>query len=266
MRTLITGLGEVVSGDIAAPLLDADSILIEDGRIAAVGRGLDEDADVVIDGKGSDRVPGPHRLPRPPRVRRLDAAPAHDRLHRVRAARRRDVDDLGRRGPPAGPPQGHRRAEGARHRRRPRVRQRPPGRRQGPRRRPDPRARPRGAGLRRPRRGRRQPDRRGRPGLGEDGRPGGADARLGSRARHGLDVPHRRPVDRRVERDPRRRRPRGAPGHRRPHQRRHDRAPRRRHRAARRQRDGDRDRPLRQRPGGAARDRAGARERRARTA
>ena len=40
MRTLITGLGEVVSGDIAAPLLDADSILIEDGRIAAVGRGI----------------------------------------------------------------------------------------------------------------------------------------------------------------------------------------------------------------------------------
>jgi hypothetical protein len=31
MRTLVTGLGEVVSGDIGGPLLDADSILIEDG-------------------------------------------------------------------------------------------------------------------------------------------------------------------------------------------------------------------------------------------
>ena len=58
MRTLITGLGEVVSGDIAAPLLDADSILVEDGRITAVGRGIDEDADVVIDGKGATAFPG----------------------------------------------------------------------------------------------------------------------------------------------------------------------------------------------------------------
>ena len=119
------------------------------------------------------------------------------------------------------------------------------------------------ARLRRAGRGGRQPDRRGRPGLGEDGRPGGADARLGAAARHGVDVPHRRPVDRRVERDPRGRRARGAARHRRPHQRRHDRPPRRRHRAAGRERDGDRDRPLRQRPGGAPRDRARARDRRA---
>ena len=76
MRTLITGLGEVVSGDIAAPRLDADSILIEDGRIAAIGRGLDEDADVVIDGKGATAFPGLIDSHVPPGVRRLDAAPA----------------------------------------------------------------------------------------------------------------------------------------------------------------------------------------------
>jgi enamidase len=58
MRTLITGLGEVVSGDIAAPLLDADSILIEDGRFAAIGRGLDEEADTVIDARGATAFPG----------------------------------------------------------------------------------------------------------------------------------------------------------------------------------------------------------------
>ena len=58
MRTLITGLGEVVSGDIADPRLDADSILIEDGRFAAIGRGLDEDADVVIDANGATAFPG----------------------------------------------------------------------------------------------------------------------------------------------------------------------------------------------------------------
>jgi enamidase len=58
MRTLITGLGEVVSGDIAAPLVDADSIQIEDGRFVAIGRGLDEDTDTVIDAKGATAFPG----------------------------------------------------------------------------------------------------------------------------------------------------------------------------------------------------------------
>jgi enamidase len=58
MKTLITGLGEVVSGDIAEPRLDADSILIEDGRFAAIGRGLDTVADVVIDGNGATAFPG----------------------------------------------------------------------------------------------------------------------------------------------------------------------------------------------------------------
>ena len=58
MRTLVTGLGQVVSGDLAAPLLDADSLLIEDGRFAAVGRGLDADADVVIDAHGATAFPG----------------------------------------------------------------------------------------------------------------------------------------------------------------------------------------------------------------
>ena len=58
MKTLITGLGEVVSGDIAEPRLDADSILIEDGRFSAIGRGLDTVADVVIDANGATAFPG----------------------------------------------------------------------------------------------------------------------------------------------------------------------------------------------------------------
>ena len=62
MRTLIRNLGEVVSGDIAAPLVDGDEIVIEDGRIAAVGRGLARavgaDADRVIDAHGSTAIPG----------------------------------------------------------------------------------------------------------------------------------------------------------------------------------------------------------------
>ncbi len=59
MRTLITGIGQVVSGDIDAPLLDGDSISIIDGRIEAVGRNLDsESADVVIDAGGTTVIPG----------------------------------------------------------------------------------------------------------------------------------------------------------------------------------------------------------------
>lgn len=62
MRTLIRNLGQVVSGDISAPLLDADEILSEDGRIVAVGRGLaggaGVEADQIIDAHGTTAIPG----------------------------------------------------------------------------------------------------------------------------------------------------------------------------------------------------------------
>ena len=58
MRTLIIGLGGVVSGDIAAPLLEADSILIEDGRITAIGRRIETPADVVVEANGVTAMPG----------------------------------------------------------------------------------------------------------------------------------------------------------------------------------------------------------------
>jgi enamidase len=64
MRTLIQNIGTLVTGDVAAPIADADSMLIEDGRIAALGRGLDGDAgaggalDQVIDARGTTAIPG----------------------------------------------------------------------------------------------------------------------------------------------------------------------------------------------------------------
>lgn len=64
MRTLITNIGTVVSGDIDAPIADADSILVEDGRIAAIGRGLEGGAgsggrlDQTIDAHGTTAFPG----------------------------------------------------------------------------------------------------------------------------------------------------------------------------------------------------------------
>src|SRR5438552_8685555 len=58
MTTLVRNIGTLVSGDIGRPLLDADSLVIRDGQIAAVGRGLDEDADTVIDARGTTVTPG----------------------------------------------------------------------------------------------------------------------------------------------------------------------------------------------------------------
>ena len=58
MKTLIRNIGQLVSGDIRKPRLDADSLLIAEGRIAALGRGLDADADVVIDAHGTTVMPG----------------------------------------------------------------------------------------------------------------------------------------------------------------------------------------------------------------
>ena len=64
MRTLITNLGAIATGDIEAPLADADSILIEDGRIVAIGRALDGGAgrggplDQTIDANGTTAFPG----------------------------------------------------------------------------------------------------------------------------------------------------------------------------------------------------------------
>ncbi|MGH7389593.1 MAG: amidohydrolase family protein [Candidatus Rokuibacteriota bacterium] len=58
MKTLVRNIGRLASGDIGQPLLDADSLVIADGRIAAVGRGLDEAADTVIDARGTTVMPG----------------------------------------------------------------------------------------------------------------------------------------------------------------------------------------------------------------
>ena len=59
MRTLIRNIGAIVTGDIDAPIADADSILIVDGRIEALGRRLDDQGtDQVIDAKRSTAIPG----------------------------------------------------------------------------------------------------------------------------------------------------------------------------------------------------------------
>src|SRR5438128_3630980 len=58
MKTLLRNIGLLVSGDFRRPVLDADSLVLRDGVITGVGRALDEDADTVIDCRGTTVMPG----------------------------------------------------------------------------------------------------------------------------------------------------------------------------------------------------------------
>ncbi|CZT36895.1 amidohydrolase family protein [Rhizobium sp. 9140] len=60
-RLLIRNLGPVITGDLAAPIADADTILVEGGRITQIGRASSmalPDDTTVIDAKGSAIMPG----------------------------------------------------------------------------------------------------------------------------------------------------------------------------------------------------------------
>jgi enamidase len=55
----VVNAAKVVSGDVDAPITDADSVLVRDGLIAEVGRGLDPgDIEKVIDCGGATVMPG----------------------------------------------------------------------------------------------------------------------------------------------------------------------------------------------------------------
>jgi enamidase len=58
MKTLVRNIGVLVSGDIRRPVLDADSLVLRDGVVVGIGRGLDEDADTVVDARGTTVIPG----------------------------------------------------------------------------------------------------------------------------------------------------------------------------------------------------------------
>ncbi len=59
-RTLIKNIGTLISGDITNPKINADSILIVDGKISAIGpvSELAEGVDSVIDANGTTVAPG----------------------------------------------------------------------------------------------------------------------------------------------------------------------------------------------------------------
>ena len=55
---LIKNIGTLVTGDLAAPIRQADSIFIKNGLIDAIGNGLNPAADQVIDAHGITAIPG----------------------------------------------------------------------------------------------------------------------------------------------------------------------------------------------------------------
>jgi len=60
-KLVIRNIGLMLSGDIVNPILDADTIVAVDGRIAAVGRAADVDAEGAartVDAKGTTVAPG----------------------------------------------------------------------------------------------------------------------------------------------------------------------------------------------------------------
>jgi enamidase len=60
-KVVIRNIGLLLSGDIAKPILDADTVVIDAGRIVAVGHRADcdlERADTMIDARGTTLAPG----------------------------------------------------------------------------------------------------------------------------------------------------------------------------------------------------------------
>jgi len=61
VRVVIRNVGLMLSGNLARPILEADTVVIDAGRIVAVGRGADCDidgADLTIDARGTALAPG----------------------------------------------------------------------------------------------------------------------------------------------------------------------------------------------------------------
>jgi imidazolonepropionase-like amidohydrolase len=58
MRTIVTNIGEFFTGDIAAPVAPVRSLLIEEGRVAALDPAQDAPADRVLDAAGGAVLPG----------------------------------------------------------------------------------------------------------------------------------------------------------------------------------------------------------------
>lgn len=60
MKVAVVNIGTLLTGDLARPIGDADTVVMQDGRFAQLSRGAADidDADVVIDAAGATAAPG----------------------------------------------------------------------------------------------------------------------------------------------------------------------------------------------------------------
>ncbi len=101
-RLVIRNIGLLLSGRLEQPILDADCIIAEHGKISVIGKEKDlytDGASRIIDAKGVTVAPkttprGTCRQPRPSRDRRLHPAPTTNSLDRFLPPWRRHQDDL----------------------------------------------------------------------------------------------------------------------------------------------------------------------------
>ena len=87
-RLVICNIGLMLSGAIENPILDADTIVAENGRITAIGRAKDLDTTKATTAdrcEGLGAVARADRQPRPSGRGRLDAAAEPARLDRTHA-------------------------------------------------------------------------------------------------------------------------------------------------------------------------------------
>ena len=96
MTILIKNIGEFFTGDLARPMLPVKSILIENGKIAALDP-AEQKADKVLDAAGGAVMPGLVDGHVHPMLGEWTPAQELDRLDRQLSSRRHHQHDLGRR-------------------------------------------------------------------------------------------------------------------------------------------------------------------------
>ena len=129
MKVAIFNIAKILSGDIASPIAAGDTIVLDDGKIVAVGTGGNvSDCDVDDRRRRHDGDAGPDRFPRPHHLRRLYAAAEDRRLSRKLYPRRRHFLHQRVGGACARPAARSRRRQGAGDRGAQIVRALPPGR------------------------------------------------------------------------------------------------------------------------------------------
>ena len=98
-RLVIRNIGLLLSGDLQHPILDADTVVADGDRIAAVGREADVDTSSATGDRrcqGHSAGPGLDRQPCASGVRRLDAAAKSIGVDRQLSSRWCHHNDFGR--------------------------------------------------------------------------------------------------------------------------------------------------------------------------